>query len=264
MTGTRRTLTALTCGAALVAATVGGGATAAADDSGSEGDLADKTAQQISDDALHELLAAKSLRLRSATSTDPTRLDLTLDRDGNCAGHISRGPLGRVDLIKRGKDVWLKPDAAFWKSQLPGGDGTAAARVYQDRFLHGTTDDAFLRGLTAACNLRDFQQEVVATPEPSAPPPSPSSSPSFTLTKGRPTTEEGTPVLPVTETTRDAAQTVYVAIEGRHYPRKLVTEIDHQTGTIQLSDYGRPVPSHTPGPGATADISALEGPLQSV
>ncbi|MGD3106827.1 hypothetical protein [Streptomyces sp. YGL11-2] len=263
MTGTRRTLTALTCGTALVAATVGSGATAAAHNPGNEGDLAHRTAQQISDDAVHELLAARSLRLRSATSTDPTRLDLTLDRDGNCAGHITKGPLGRVDLVKRGKNVWVKPDAAFWKSQFPGGDGTAAARAYGGRFLHGTTDDDFLQRLTAACDLNGFQQ-AVATPESSSPPDSPPQSPSFTLTKGRPTTEEGTPVLPVTKKAGGAAQTVYVAIEGRHYPRKLVTEIDGETGTIQLSDYDRPVPSHTPDPGATTDISVLEGPVQSV
>ncbi|WP_043265727.1 hypothetical protein [Streptomyces sp. CT34] len=261
MTGTRRTLTALTCGTALVAATVTGGATAAADDTGGEGDLANRTAQQISDDAVHELLAAKSLRLRSATSTDPTRLDLTLDRDGNCAGHISKGPLGRVDLVKRGKDVWMKPDAAFWKSQFPGEEGSADARAYQGRFLHGTTDDDFLQRLTAACDLRGFQRQLAA-PDTSSPPDSPS--PSFTLTKGRPTTEEGTRVLPVTKKGGGAAQTVYVAIEGRHYPRKLVTEIDGETGTIQLGDYDRPVPSRTPDPGATTDISVLEGPVQSV
>ncbi|KUL36522.1 hypothetical protein ADL22_24010 [Streptomyces sp. NRRL F-4489] len=249
-----------TAGAAVPAGTAPSG-TAPAAGGGGEGDLAGKSAQQISDDALHQLTGATSLRLRTSTSTDDTQLDLTLDRSGNCAGHISKGPLGRVDLIKRGKDVWLKPDAAFWKSQLPGDEGAAAARDYRDRYLHGTTDDSFLQSLAAACDLTAFQKSM--TPPP--PDPQGPSQPSVTLTKGAPTTREGTRVLPIVKKAGGATQTLYVAVEGRHYPTELTTEVDGETGTIRLGDYDRPVPSATPDPGRTADISVLEGgPSQSV
>ena len=252
-----RTFTALTCGAAAatMAAVCAAGPMAPADGSGDEGDLAHESAQQVSDDALHALLGAKSLRLRTESSADATKLDLTLDRAGNRAGNISKGPLGRVDLIKRGKDVWLKPDAAFWKSQLPGDEGTNAARTYRDRYLHGTTDDDFLKSLATACDLTAFQKSVA--PQPTAP--QAPSNPSVTLTKGRPTTQEGTRVLPIVKKAKDATQTVYVTIEGTHYPRKLTTEVDGETGTVLLSNYDRPVPSHTPDPAKTADISVLEG-----
>ncbi|WP_053163288.1 hypothetical protein [Streptomyces noursei] len=258
----RRSLTPLTCGAAGVVLIATCAAAAPADDPGDEGDLAGKTAQQISDDALHALLGAHSLRLRTASSTDATKLDLTLDRAGNCAGNVSKGPLGRVDLIKHGKDVWLKPDAAFWKSQLPGDEGTTAARNYQGRFLHGTTDDAFLQSIATACDLTAFQKSVA--PQSPAPqdPSSPSTS-SVTLSKGRPTTHEGTRVLPVVKKVGDATQTVYVAIQGTHYPLKLTTQVDGESSTVLLSDYDHPVPAHTPPPGQTADISVLEGGVHS-
>ncbi|BDH15509.1 hypothetical protein [Streptomyces hygroscopicus] len=265
MTSRRRAATAttaLTCGVALLAGAACTGAAAAAASDGGEGDLANKSAQQISDDSLRQLVAAKSLRLRTQTSADPTKIDLTLDRAGNCTGAISKGELGRVELVKHGNQVWMKPDAAFWTSQLPGKEGADAAAKYKDTFLHGTTKNAFLRGLSAACDLKAFQKSAVAPGEPPSGGPSRSPSPSVALVKGRPTTHEGARVLPVIKKAQGAVQTLYVAIDGKHYPLKLTAEVDHQTGTILMSNYDTPVSVKTPAPGETADISALEELLQ--
>lgn len=264
MTRRRRARTAaaaLSCGAALIAGAACTGVAAAAGDPDGEGDLAGKSAQQISDDALHELLAAKSLRLRTQTSADPTKLDITLDQAGNCTGAISKGPLGRVEIIKRGNQVWMKPDAAFWKSQLPGEKGAEAAAKYKNTYLHGTLHDGFLESLSAACDLRAFQKSAAGPAEPpSGTPSAPSLTPS--LTKGRPTVHEGIRVLPIVKKADGTVQTLYVAIEGRHYPVKLTAEVDHQTGTVLLSDYGTTVSTKTPAPGDTVDIAAFEELLQ--
>ncbi|MFI0711932.1 hypothetical protein ACH4SK_14990 [Streptomyces inhibens] len=270
MTSRRRAATAavaLSCGAALLAGAASTDAVATADDPDGEGDLAGKSAQQIADTALHELLAAHSLRLRTRTTGDPTQLDLTLDRAGNCAGTISKGALGRVEIIKRGTQVWLKPDAAFWKSQLPGSEGTTAANKYKDTYLHGTTKgDAVLQSLADACDLKAFQKSATGHDKSSSATPSPSRTPSpsatATLTKGRPTTLEGTPVLPVVKKANGDVQTVYVAINGKHYPLKLTAEIDHETGTILLSNYDTPVSAKTPAPGDTVDISSVKELLE--
>lgn len=250
-------ITALTCGAALLAMAACTGAAAADDPDGGEGDLAKKSAQQISDDALHELLGATSLRLRTQTSGDPTKLDLSLDRDSNCAGSISKGPAGRVELIKRGPQVWMKPDAAFWKGQLPGSEGSDAAKQYEGRYLHGTTDDTFLKQLSGACDLSAFQKQIAGPSERPSGSPSPSAS-APALTKGKPTVHEGSRVLPIVKKSGPITQTLYVAIEGKHYPLKLTAAADQQTGTILLSNYGAPVPDKTPAPGDTLDISVLE------
>ncbi|MCF3148670.1 hypothetical protein IQ293_36365, partial [Streptomyces platensis] len=71
-----------------------------------------------------------------------------------------------------------------------------------------------------------------------------------------------TRVLPVVKKAQGAVQTLYVAIDGKHYPLKLTAEVDHQTGTILLSDYDTPVSTKTPAPGDTADISVLEDRIQ--
>ncbi|MFG2491372.1 hypothetical protein ACGFSD_09970 [Streptomyces caniferus] len=254
------TTAALTCGVALLAGVASTAAASAGTSDGGEGDLADKSAQQISDDALQQLLAAQSLRLRTETSADPTKLDLTLDRAGNCTGAISKGEYGRVELVKRGDEVWMKPDAAFWKGLLPGKKGDDAAAKYRDTFLHGTTKNSFLRGVSAACDLKAFQK--AATGPERRPSGTPSPSHSASLTKGRPTTQEGTRVLPVVKKTRGAVETLYVAIDGKHYPRKLTAAVDHQTGTILLSNYDTPVSTKTPAPDETADIAALDDLLK--
>ncbi|MFJ9415771.1 hypothetical protein ACIRPT_16575 [Streptomyces sp. NPDC101227] len=250
-------ITALTCGAALVAGPAWMGAAAAASPADGEGDLAGKTPQQVSDASLHALVGAKSLRIRTQSTVDPGRLDLTLDRAGNCTGTVSKGSYGHVDLVKRGKQVWMKPDTAFWKTQLPGKEGDAAARKYQGRYLHGTTDDPFLQSLSTACDLTAFQK---AAANPTSPPSS--GHPTTHLSKGKPTVQEGTRVLPVIKKTGGVIQTLYVTIDGKHYPRKLTAEANHETGTVLLSNYDKPVSAKTPPPGKTVDISVLEERLQ--
>jgi hypothetical protein len=60
---------------------------------------------------------------------------------------------GSVELVKRGEQVWMKPDTAFWKAQVPGPQGDAVAQLFKGRYIHGTTKDAMLKGLsdTATC-----------------------------------------------------------------------------------------------------------------
>ncbi|ARF57036.1 hypothetical protein [Streptomyces gilvosporeus] len=260
MASRRRPATAITvliCGAALLAGPFGTGAAAAAGRDGGEGDLAGKTARQINDTALRALASAHSLRIRTYATADPGRIDLTLDRAGNCTGTISKGSYGRVDLVKRGKNVWMRPNTAYWKTQVPGKEGDAAARQFYGRYLHGTTSDSFLRSLATACDLTAFQKSAAAPTAPPAP-----GHPVPHLTKGKPTVQEGTRVLPVIKKTDGVVQTLYVTISGKHYPRKLTAEANHQTGTVLLSNYNKPVPTKTPPAKKTVDISVLENLVQ--
>ncbi|MEV0369924.1 hypothetical protein AB0I10_08890 [Streptomyces sp. NPDC050636] len=262
MAGGHRTalaVTALSC-TALLAGTAGTGSTSA--DPDGQGDLAKKSAQQISDISRRELLAAKSLRLRTQTSVSPTKLDLTLDRAGNCTGVISKGASGRVEIVKRGKQVWIRPDAAYWKTQLPGREGIDAAKRFKGRFLHGTTADAVLKRISAACDLTAFQKSAAGPDHPPTPPPGSPTPRAPALSKGKPTAHEGARVLPLIKKSGPATQTLYVAIKGKHYPVKLTTTVGRESSTLLLSNYDKPVPARTPPAGKTVDISVLEQRLQ--
>ncbi|GAA3165852.1 MULTISPECIES: hypothetical protein [Streptomyces] len=266
MISRRRTatgITALTCGAALLGGLAGTGS-AQPRDSGGEGDLAGKSAEQISELARKELLAATSLRLRTSTSVDATRLDVTMNRSGDCTGAVSKGRYGKVELIKHGRQVWLKPDDAFWKGQLSADAAASVIARVKGRYLHGTTDDPLPASIAAACDLAAFQKQTAGSGSPESPTPTPpgaSPQPKLTLSKGEPTVQEGTRVLPILKTRGGARQTLYVAIDGKHVPRRLTAEVDHQTATILLSNYGTHVSPKTPAAARTMEITEVEDQL---
>ncbi|MFB7916516.1 hypothetical protein [Streptomyces sp. NPDC056061] len=210
------------------------------------------SAQQIADRSRDALLGVRSLHIDArgdlAERNPSAALGLTLDRDGNCDGSVDLGgSRGSVRIVKRGDDVWAKPDANFWKNQVPVG-GPAFAAILNGRYLRGKADDPRLRGVTDACDLDVYRHVVVDNAENDR----------GTLNKGRRTTLDGAPVVPLTRIRDDRTLTVYVAATGKPYPLKITVEGGGaQHAVVALSAFNRPVPSATPPPDETYDINAL-------
>ncbi|MFF8969600.1 hypothetical protein [Streptomyces sp. NPDC014995] len=226
----------------------------------SASDADDLTARQLATQAKDNLLAAGSVRLgftdRSPgvndSRTRPAAMDVAMDRDGNCAGTMTMAAKGGgVEIVKRGKQVWMKPDTAFWKAQLPGGQGDRAAELFKNRYIHGSTDDTLLKGMADICDLSRFQKDAGT-----------GTSGGTTLTKGKETTRDGTRVVPLHGTTEDGRRTtLHVTADA---PHRLVaaTRKDKDTDvTLSFSDYGKPVPTRTPPANETVDIGKLEEQL---
>ncbi|MFG2723233.1 hypothetical protein ACGFW5_33795 [Streptomyces sp. NPDC048416] len=247
MSGSRTAAVCSTvCSAAAVVA-LAGAAPAHADDTGS------LTAQQIAQRSRAALLGASSLHMTAkgdlGASGAQTSFDLTLDRAGNCRGSVSLGPQGSVQIVKRGSDVWLKPDAAFWKNAVPGGAGALASLV-GDRYLKGTTDDPVLRNTTDVCDLDTFRQSVAGATQ----------QPATGLTKGRPTTVDGTAVVPVTGTQQGRTVTLDVATTGKPYPVRITIAkagAKVPEATVRFDGFDKPVPTATPPADQSVDISGL-------
>ncbi|MFF8642254.1 hypothetical protein [Streptomyces sp. NPDC015345] len=237
--------------------------------------LAGMSAQKISDKAKQELLDARSVHMSmkrtggdtaaksggrdaesdaDADSDDPMSLELTLDRDDNCAGTMKEAGGASLELVKRGDKVWMKPDEAFWKTQVPGGDGKAAAELFKGRYIHGTTGDAMLKDAVGVCDLKELQREIQDADDADD-----AKSPK----KGEPTTVDGIDVIPLTETEDGRKNTMYIAAEGR--PR-LVKSVENDDGgertTTDFTDYGEPVPARTPSPKESVDVAKLKERLQ--
>ncbi|MEV6307259.1 hypothetical protein AB0M10_01490 [Streptomyces sp. NPDC051840] len=243
MTGQRIAARAAAC-AAVVALTVTTGATAHADD-----DFESLPAQQIADRSREALLGADSLRLRArgdlGEGREPMTLDLSLDRSGNCAGDIDLGSgKGDIKIVKRGDDVWVKPDADFWENQVPIG-GEAFEAVVAGRYLKGDASDSRLRPAVQACDLDTFRELVADNPGTG-------------FTKGEVTTVDGVRTVPVTRTDGDRlTTTTYVDTGGEHHPVRITLRGDGADAAVDLSDYGTPVPTTTPSADETVDISSL-------
>ena len=248
----RRVLIATAAGAALVLSSALAPGTAAADD---------PSARELADQAKKNLLDAESVHLRltdrSADTrtgkTQPASMDLSLDRDGNCAGTMRMGAGGgSVEIVKRGAEVWMKPDTVFWKAQVPGGEGDAVAELLKGRYIHGSTRDAMLKGMADTCDLTSFQKDVTAD-----------SSDTRRLTKGAETKVDGMDVIPLKGTSEGRRVVLYVTSDTPHRLVRATQKGDGTDMTLSFSDYGRPVPSKTPSADESVDVNKLQDELQS-
>ncbi|UFQ17573.1 MULTISPECIES: hypothetical protein [Streptomyces] len=276
---------ALCCAVALLtvpACSSDGGGGGGGDKAGGGGGngLAGMSARKISDKAKQELLDARSVHLSmkrtggdttakggddrdagadadadtDAGTDDPTSLELTLDRDGNCAGTMKEAGGASLELVKRGDKVWMKPDETFWKTQVPGGDGKAAAELFKGRYLHGTTGDPMLKDVAEVCDLKELQREIQDSDD---------TDDAKSLHKGEPTTVDGVDVIPLTGMDDGKKNTMYIATEGKPY---LVKSVERDDGgertTTGFTDYGEPVPSKTPSPEESVDVAKLKERLR--
>jgi hypothetical protein len=222
----------------------------------------DPSARELVDQARDNLLDAESVRLKltdrdasaSTSRTRPASMDLALDRDGNCAGSMKMArDGGSVEIVKRAEEVWMKPDAAFWKAQVPGGQGDAVAELFKNRWIHGTTSDAMLKGMADACDLKKFQDEVGAGGDGVT-----------DVKRGEKTERDGTEVYPLTGKDDGKNVAMYVTADTPHR----ITEITQRGAgtdmTVAFEDYGEPVPSKTPPPAESVDVDRLQQQLQNV
>ncbi|MDQ0987990.1 hypothetical protein [Streptomyces sp. V2I9] len=243
-----RWATRAAAGVAAVTLTVTSGTLARADD-----DIDALSAREIVERSRDALLDVKSLRLSARGSVDGSgrsmSVDLALDRAGNCAGEIDQGDDGSVEIVKRGDDVWLKPDAAFWKEHVPVGGSTFHA-ILDGRSMKASADDPRLMGVTDACDLDTFRGLIADNA---------GATERGTLTKGRKTDVNGVPTVPVTRVEGGERVTVHVAAEGTPYPVRITVRNADERGTVTLSGFDRPVPTATPSPDETVDVTALLG-----
>jgi hypothetical protein len=250
-----RTLTCAAASAALLLCPALA-STAAADDGN------DLTAQQLAQQAEDNLLDAKSVRLQladhsagTATSkTQPMSMDLSMDQKGNCVGALKMAAGGgSVEIVKQGDEVWMKPDTAFWKSQVPGAQGGAVADLFKNRYIHGSTQDAMLKGMADTCDLSSFQKDIATD-----------STGDKALTKGAETTVDDTKVIPLNGTQDGKRAVLYVTSDS---PHRLVRATQRGGGTdlaLAFSDYDKPVPSKTPSADESVDVGKLQQELQSL
>ncbi|GGS65227.1 hypothetical protein [Streptomyces cinerochromogenes] len=214
---------------------------AAADDSG------DPQVRELGHEAERNLRDADSLRL---TLTDRTAsgsrdklawMDMFLDRRGNCVASFRMGGNGGTfDLVKRGDEVWMKADWDYWKSQLPGENETAD--LVRNRWVHGTTDESAFKDFTGACDLKAFQEDITVD---------------VTSNEGR-STVDGTDVYRLSGEEEGIPTTVYITVDSPHLLIRSDQKGDGTDRTAGVSDYNEPVPSGTPGPRDSVDLSDLE------
>lgn len=209
-----------------------------------------RPAQQLATKAITNFERRNSVHMR--LTTDSLRLDLTLDRRGNCTGKAETAGQGALEFVKQGRTVWLKPDTEFWKSRMGSDRGAAVAAYADGRYVKGTADDAAMGGMSATCDLRTLHRSVAAATGEAE-------DPGAWRTDDR---DEHT-VSVSRESSGGAKATMVVSAQGRPCPVELTRTAGGNTETLQLGRLGEPVPDRTPPDSHSLEVAELERAVNS-
>ncbi|MFB6616135.1 hypothetical protein ACIGFK_24020 [Streptomyces sp. NPDC085524] len=230
----------------IFAGTAAGAGAARADDNG----IADQSAQAIADAARKAMSGATSMRMAAKVTetSGTTSLDLQFDESGNCVGTVTPpGKVGSAEIIKSGKDVWLKLDDALLRSQVPAAAADDAIALINGRYLHGTTNSLLLRDFADFCDLDFFRRELSSKPVDEQ------------LTKGPRTTVDGQPAITVTSRQGGRTGVYQVSTEDEPYLLHIRgTDASGEKLDASFSDFNETVPAKAPAPSDSVDLSQLQ------
>ncbi|NUR04464.1 MAG: hypothetical protein HOY79_50560 [Streptomyces sp.] len=236
----RRAATALACAAAMVSlAACNNGDTGAAGAAGGSTPSKNTEASPAAKPNGIEKLSAKEIydsghkanaaagSFREQMTRGDTKTDIMLSAT-ECVGTVKMSQ-GTFQVIRKGKDVWAKPDSAIVKmfnSEL--GANTLSA----DKWLHGTPSNPLMKGFASWCH-----QEQFTAPD--------TLDAGNKVTKGKVTAVDGQQAVPVVMTAKGDSVTWYVATTGKPYYFKQASSREDMQNLV-YSDFGKPVGAQAP------------------
>ena len=213
-----------------------------------KGPFADLSGQEIVDKAVKATTGATSLTVKGDVpdGKDTIKLDMALDRRGECAGSMSMNGQGTVDLVKTGRTVYMKYDEAFLRAQgkgEPASETDAVVEMLADRWAKTSATSSDAKDLASFCDLdsllADFKDVHSAA------------------RKGAETTVDGVPAFTLTENDGKDRYTIYVATQGKPYLLKIENTSAKTPEVIAFSDYDQPVPAQAPKDKDIVDLDKL-------
>ncbi|MEU9208949.1 hypothetical protein AB0D27_13605 [Streptomyces sp. NPDC048415] len=220
-------------------------------DSKPKGPFAGLTGGEIADRAVKATTGATSLRMKGDMPDDEDggtiRIDMALDKKGECAGTMSMNGQGKADLIKTGDTVYMKYDEAFLRAQSKGDsksetDGVVEMLAGKWTKMAATGSDA--KDIASFCDL----DTVLAGAEDV----------NSDATRGKTSSVDGTPAIVLHEKDGKDRYTLYVATEGKPYLLRVDSTSAKDPGTLTFSEYDKPVPAEKPA-GKVLDLDKLGG-----
>jgi hypothetical protein len=205
------------------------------------------TADQIIDKAKTALQAAPSVRL--VADSDSTKMNLAVNKDGDCAGTVSPDGTGSANIIKQGDDVYMKANDAFWKTVSPS-EADTIETVIGDRYVKASASDPDFGFGAETCDLSDLSGELSHGTKGET---------DDKMTKGAVTTVEGVRVIELTGKDEDGSdEQIYVSTVGPAYPIKFAGTEDGKPVSLTFKDYGKPVTTAVPSADDVLDASKLK------
>ncbi|MEU0944696.1 hypothetical protein ABZ379_18130 [Streptomyces canus] len=129
-----------------------------------------------------------------------TKSDLRLSAT-ECMGTVDISEKGSFEIIRKGNDIWAKPDATFAEGMNSALGKTAFST---DKWTHGTPDNALMAKLASWCHQEQFTAPDALDAGSKA-------------TKGKVTTVDGQLAVPVVLGGKGESVTWFVATTGKPY-----------------------------------------------
>ncbi|WP_189550470.1 hypothetical protein [Streptomyces lavendofoliae] len=244
----KRSALAALCAAAALALTACGPSGSSGGQAKDAGPFPGLSGPQIANKAIKATKTADSLTLDAnlKTADGQIRAFMALDTKGQCAGTITMGSTGTMELIRDGKLAYMRFDESFLREQNKGGspeETEAVLKMLKGRWVKSdTTDPEFKDGLEM-CELDTLLAEFETGIN--------------VAERGEETTVNGEKALTLTEKDGDATYKIYVAAEGEPYLLKIEQKGGKEPGTMSFKDYDKPVPAKKPAAEDVLDLDEL-------
>ncbi|WP_336321339.1 hypothetical protein [Streptomyces lavendofoliae] len=203
---------------------------------------------QIADKAVKATKKAVSLTLDAnlTTADGPIKAFVALGTKGRCAGTMTMGSTGTMELIRDGKLAYMRFDESFLREQNKGGspeETEAVLKMLKGRWVKSdSTDPEFKDGLEM-CELDTLLSEFETGVN--------------SAERGVETTVNGKKALTLTEKDGDTTYRFYVATEGEPHLLKIEQKGGEEPGTMSFLDYDKPVPAKKPAAEDILDLDEL-------
>ncbi|MGW3492511.1 hypothetical protein [Streptomyces sp. NPDC001020] len=246
----RRTAFAALCLAAAAAAGVTGCLPGGkqADDKPKE-PFAGISGGEIVQRAVKATTGASSLRMTGDIHDDESggtiRIDMALNKKGECAGTMRMEGTGNAELIKTGGTLYMRYDEQFLRAQSEGDskdetDAVVSMMAGKWTKMAATGKDA--KDIAGFC---DVNTVLAGAAEGST-----------DARRGATTKVDGTPALVLREKDGKETYTAYVATEGKPYLLKITSDSKTDPVAVAFTDFGKPVKATAPQ-GKILDLDEL-------
>lgn len=221
------------------------------DDSPSKaaGPFADLSGPEVVNKAIKATKKAKSMNITVETKTEdgPVTAHLTAALPGDCAGTMSIGPAGTMEIRKTGGTVYTKFDEALLREQSkgePAADVDAAVKMLAGRWMKSKASDPDSKDMLELCDLATMFKDFEANDNAAE--------------KSGETTVDGRRALRLVEKDDEGTYTMAVATEGEPYI--LGVDIKGKDPVkMTLSDFDKPVEVKAPDAKDIVDPEKLAG-----
>ena len=177
-----------------------------------------------------------SYRMRGVMTNDGRTAKIDLLNGGkNVRGTIEIE--GRaLEILRIGNDLYMKASDEFWKQFIPA-QRQSVLTMLSGKYVKVDATNASFSALTEAFDASEIVKADGA------------------VTKGTPTTVNGTPAIGLVN--GDQKSTLYVATVGE--PKPLRIESPSGRGSIDFTDYGKPMEFAAPASSEVFDLKSVMG-----